>query len=208
MPRIDSAVVELPSSTSNPKILVSPMRVIGKDSAQTAFSQGVTESMITTLSKYIGISVLSNSASLHAENTNMKPTQIRYDWGVDFIISGSTQLMGQNARINLELTDLNSQEVVWSKKKDFTKNDIFRVQDEVSEVILGELLINAVQRNSSNAMKWTEALDSMENYTQLLNFRLEWWKWIPESYLQGQKILDQLVMNMNKGQSLPYALQA
>ena len=65
-----------------------------------------------------------------------------------------------------------------------------------------------MQGNSSNAMKWTEAFDSMENYTQLLNFRLEWRKWFPESYLKGQKILDQLVMNMNKGQSLPYALQA
>ena len=116
--------------------------------------------------------------------------------------------MRQNARINLELTDLNSQEVVWSKKKDFTKNDIFRVQDEVSEVILGELLINAVQGNSSNAMKWTEAFDSMEDHTQLLNFRLEWRKWTPESHFKGQKILDQLVMNMNKSQSLPYALQA
>ena len=57
-------------------------------------------------------------------------------------------------------------------------------------------------------MKWTEAFDSMEDYTQLLNFRLEWRKWTPESHFKGQKILDQLVMNMNKGQSLPYALQA
>ena len=65
-----------------------------------------------------------------------------------------------------------------------------------------------MQGNSSNAIKWKEAFDSVEDYTQLLNFRLEWWKWTPESYLKGQKILDKLVMNMNKGQSLPYDLQA
>ena len=54
------------------------------------------------------------------------------NFGVNYIIKGSMQVMDKNARLNLEITDVNSSEIVLSQKEDFNLDDIFAVQDEIS----------------------------------------------------------------------------
>ena len=68
--------------------------------------------MISTLNGYSAITVLSSDTSYHAQKENMNDQSLADNYGVNYIIRGSMQVMGQNARLNLEITDIESSEIV------------------------------------------------------------------------------------------------
>ena len=92
--------------TSKPVILVTPIKAFGLSEDQQGFARGITESMISTFSRYTGIRVLSSSTSFHVSEKNMTDEEILDEYGVNFVIRGSMQVMGNNARLNVEVTDL------------------------------------------------------------------------------------------------------
>ena len=98
--------------TSKPVIMVAPIKATGLSEDQQGFARGITESMISTFSRYTGIRVLSSSTSFHVSEKNMTDEEILDEYGVNFVIRGSMQVMGNNARLNVEVTDLKIGEVV------------------------------------------------------------------------------------------------
>ena len=125
--------------TSKPVILVTPVKTSGLSEDQQGFARGITESMISTFSRYTGIRVLSSSTSFHVSDNNITDKEIREEYGVNFVIRGSMQVMGNNARLNVEVTDLKIGEVVKTEKRDFELSTIFKVQDEISDKVLGSI---------------------------------------------------------------------
>ena len=73
------------------------------------------------------------------------------------------QVMGNNARLNLEITDLDASKVSVSKKKDFKLDDIFKVQDELSNEILTTLQIS-LGVGSVQGSNWTKDYNSMKDF--------------------------------------------
>ena len=117
--------------TSVPTILVAPINATGLSENQKGFANGMTESMVSTLASFKGVRVLSSNTSYHSKNRNMTDQSIKDEYGVNFIIRGSMQVIGNNARLNLQISDLESAGISFSKKKDFNLIDIFNVQDEL-----------------------------------------------------------------------------
>ena len=114
--------------TSKPIILVSPIKASGLSEDQQGFARGITESMIGTFSSYKGLTVLSSGTSFHTVDANMTDEGIRDQYNVKFMVRGSMQVMGQNARLNLEITDLTLAEVVQTIKSDF---DFFHIPKNI-----------------------------------------------------------------------------
>ena len=121
----------------------------------------------------------------------MLDNSIREDYGVDYLIRGSMQVMGNNARLNLEITDLKAAKVTLSKKKDFNMEDIFKVQDDLGNEILSALSIDfGVGRAQGN--NWAKRWRSMDDFTKFLNWRNEWRKTTKKGYLNSLRILEEL----------------
>ncbi len=178
-------------TSSKPTLLIMPIETYGLSDDQKGFARGITESMISTLSSYQAIKVLSSSTSFHAQKTEMLDSSIREDYGVDYLIRGSMQVMGNNARLNLEITDLKVAKVTLSKKKDFNMEDIFKVQDELGNEILSALSIDfGVGR--AQGKYWAKRWRSMEDFTKFLNWRNEWRKTTKKGYLNSLRILEEL----------------
>ncbi|MDC3017893.1 adenylate/guanylate cyclase domain-containing protein, partial [Paracoccaceae bacterium] len=178
-------------ASSKPVILVMPIKSSGLSENQKGFANGVTESMIATLSGYQAIKVLSSSTSFHAEKTNMINATIKDEFGVNYIIRGSMQVMGNNARLNLEITDLDASKVSVSKKKDFKLDDIFEVQDELSNEILTTLQIN-LGVGSVQGSNWTKDYNSMKDFNLFLNWRQEWRKFTKSGYINSLRMFEEL----------------
>ncbi len=178
-------------SSSNPILLIMPIETSGLSDDQKGFARGITESMISTLSSYQAIKVLSSSTSFHAQKTEMLDNAIRDDYGVDYLIRGSMQVMGNNARLNLEITDLKASKVTLSKKKDFKMEDIFKVQDELGNEILADLSID-LGVGSAQGSDWAKQWRSMEDFTKSLNWRNEWRKFTKKGYSNSLRILEEL----------------
>ena len=192
--------------TSKPVIMVAPIKATGLSEDQKGFARGITESMISTFGSYNGLRVLSSSTSYHSEKTNMTDQAIRNEYGVNFIIRGSMQVMGKNARLNLEISDLKIGEIVEAKKRDFILDDIFKVQDELSDEILEILQIDL--ESGSHQKMWVSRFDSMQDFTKFLNWIRLFRTYDPKNHQKAQEILDDLRRQYDKEHTTMYVLES
>ncbi len=187
--RIEQTLDEKKVTRDNlPIILVKPFKNLGGD--DTSVSNALTESLISSLSRYKGISVLTSSTSFHILKTNMTDNEIAEKFRVKHAIQGSVQSFGKNTRLTVELNDLSKSKVVWSDKVDFLLDDIFKVQDEIGNKILGQLQITAV--GGQEEKKWMSEFETFEQYLLFLNYETEWSKWSKEGYDKTLVILEKL----------------
>ena len=178
-------------NSSKPILLIMPIETSGLTADQKGFVRGITESLISTLSSYQAIKVLSSSTSFYAQKTEMLDDSIRANYGVDYLIRGSMQVMGNNARLNLQISDLAKSKISISKKKDFNLDNIFFVQDELSSEILGDLSID-LGVGISQGSNWSKDFNSIENFILFLNWREEYRKFNKNSYGNALKIFEDL----------------
>ena len=178
-----------------PIILVKPLKNIGGD--DTSISNAITESMISSLSRYKGITVLSSSTSFGILKKQLLDEEIKENFNVSYIFQGSIQSFGENSRLIIELNDLSKNKVVWSDKIDFKLDDIFKIQDEIGNKVLGELQINAVMGQYAKKLK--SEFDTFDQYLLYTNFHSLWNKFTRENFENMIEIRDKLIsLNTDK----------
>ena len=182
--------------SSIPIVLIYPIADVSVDSSQVKLGPAVTESMIASLSRFLGISVLSGSTSFSAEDDNLDDKQIRKSFQADYVVRGSIQTVGKQSRITVSLSDLAQDKVVWSNKLDFSMEEIFSVQDNISNGILSHLQINAV--TGTRAKTWAAEWGNLDRVTRALNWRNEWRKFTPEGYNNAVEITNDLAHEMGE----------
>ena len=118
---------------SLPVIIIEPFSTISTE--DNSISNALTESLVTSLSQYNGVNVLSSSTSFYALNKSMTTEQIKNQFNADYMVAGSAQSFGEMNRITIELNDLRKNSVIWSNKFDFELNNIFVIQDKTGNEI-------------------------------------------------------------------------
>ena len=200
-----AAVEEMGSSV--PSILVMPLKATGLSEDQKSFANGLTESMISVLSSSIAIRVLSMNTSFHAEKLGMSDESIAEEYKVNFLVRGSMQVMKNNARLNLQIVDLNKKEVVITKKRDFELSNIFSVQDEVSNSILEDMQID-LGVGSQQGKAWASTFKSLEDFSDFLEWRNELRKYSIEGYNNAERILSELKSRYEPDEGFMNGLEA
>ena len=200
-----AAVEEMGSSV--PSILVMPLKATGLSEDQKSFANGLTESMISALSSYKAIRVLSSNTSFHAEKLGMTDESIAEEYKVNFLVRGSMQVMGNNGRLNLQIVDLNKREVVVTKKRDFELSDIFSVQDEMSNSILEDMQID-LGVGSQQGKAWASYYKSLEDFSDFLEWRNELRKYSIEGYNNADRILSELKSRYEPDEGFMNGLEA
>ena len=200
-----AAVEEMGSSV--PSILVMPLKATGLSEDQKSFANGLTESMVSVLSSYKAIRVLSSNTSFHAEKLGMSDESIAEEYKVNFLVRGSMQVMKNNARLNLQIVDLNKKEVVITKKRDFELSNIFSVQDEVSNSILEDMQID-LGVGSQQGKAWASTFKSLEDFSDFLEWRNELRKYSIEGYNNADRILSELKSRYEPDEGFMNGLEA
>ena len=200
-----AAVEEMGSSV--PSILIMPLKATGLSEDQKSFANGLTESMISALSSYKAIRVLSSNTSFHAEKLGMTDESIAEEYKVNFLVRGSMQVMENNGRLNLQIVDLNKKEVVVTKKRDFELSDIFSVQDEMSNSILEDMQID-LGVGSQQGKAWASYYKSLEDFSDFLEWRNELRKYSVEGYNNADRILSELKSRYEPDEGFMNGLEA
>ncbi len=193
-------------TSSKPKILVLPIKALGASEEQKGLVKGITESMISTLAQYNGLIVLTSGTSFYADENNVSESVIKNEYGVDYLIRGTLQLLGENARINLQISDLNKSVVSMSKKKDFKFSELFEAQDQLSNEILNELQINF--GIGAGMGSWANNYRNIEEFTQFLNWRNEWRKFTKTSYLKSNAMLSNIKETLEPDNSFLHMMES
>ena len=140
-----SAPVGSPAPPHKPSIAVLPFANMSGDAEQEYFTDGMTEDLITDLSKVSGLFVIARNSSFAYKGRSAKVQEIGHDLGVRFVLEGSIRKAGNRVRITAQLIDAGSGGHLWAERFDRDLTDIFATQDEVVEKIVRALAVTLTQ---------------------------------------------------------------
>jgi non-specific serine/threonine protein kinase len=129
------------------------------------FRDGVTEDIITELSKIKGLNTFSRPTVLAFRDKPVTPAQIGQQLGAAYVLTGSLRRAGARLRINAQLVDTRTDFPLWSERYDREMRDVFEVQDEIARKIAEALRITlSPQEQAAIAAKPTENLQAYDLY--------------------------------------------
>ena len=128
-----------------PSVAVLPFANLSGDPAQEYFSDGVTEDLITGLSKVSGLFVIARNSAFTYKGKAVKVGDVGRDLGVRYVLEGGVQRAGSRVRITAQLVDATTGYHVWAERYDREIRDIFALQDEVTREIVRALAVKLAE---------------------------------------------------------------
>lgn len=130
-----------PQIPSRPSIAVLPFDNMSGDPEQGYFADGITEDIITDLSKVSGLFVIARNSSFAYKGKSADIRQVSRDLGVRYVLEGSVRRAANRIRINAQMIDGTTGGHLWAERYDRGIEDIFEVQDEVTRTIVTALKV-------------------------------------------------------------------
>ena len=137
-PRAEGVANE-PGSTMKPSLVVLPFANMSGDPEQEFFVDGLTEDIITELSRFRELLVISRNSAFVHKGKAVKVQDIAREFGVHYVVEGSVRKSGDRVRVTVQLIDAETDRHIWAERYDRKIEDIFAIQDEVSSAIVGTL---------------------------------------------------------------------
>jgi len=148
-----------------PSIAVLPFNNMSGDPEQEYFSDGMTEDIITDLSKVSGLFVVTRHTAFNYKNKPLKIQQLGQDLGVGHVLEGSVRKAGARVRVTGQLIDCKGGGHVWAERFDRDLTDIFAIQDEITHAIVEPLKVKLLpQEKKSIGQVPTDNLDAYNYY--------------------------------------------
>ena len=171
-PREEPALVEdmvfpLPDK---PSVAVLPFANLSDDPSQDYFADGMTEDLITDLSKISGLFVIARNSSFVYKGRQVRVRQVAEDLGVRYVLEGSVRRIGDQVRINTQLVDATTGGHVWAERYDRKLDNIFAVQDAILERVVQALELQLTDREQEDRDKGPKTT-SLEAYDLVLKAR-------------------------------------
>ena len=152
-----------------PTIAVLPFNNMSGDPEQEYFSDGITEDIITDLSKVSGLFVVARNTAFTYKGKPVKVQQVAQELGVTFVLEGSVRKAGSRVRVTGQLINGTDGGHVWAERYDRDLTDIFAIQDEITHAIVEELKVKLLPQEKKSISQ--TQTDSVEAYTYYLRGR-------------------------------------
>jgi len=154
------------SLTEKPSIAVLPFKNLGGDPEQEYFSDGITNDIITDLSKFRELSVIASNTVFTYKGNPVKVKDVSRDLGVRYVLEGSVQKIGGRLRINSQLIDANTGHHLWAERYDKDLRDLFKLQNEIVQTIVSKMAIQIEETERARVMR--KSTDNLRAYDYLL----------------------------------------
>src|SRR6266567_4370104 len=122
-----------------PSIAVLPFQNMSADPAQDYFSDGISEDIITELSRFRSLFVVARNSSFSLRGNVVNVTEVGRQLGVRYVVEGSVRKAGKRVRVTIQLLDAASGNHLWGERYDRELEDIFIVQDEITRTVVSTL---------------------------------------------------------------------
>jgi len=149
---------------NKPSIAVLPFENMSGDPEQQYFSDGITEQIITSISKVPYILVIARQSSFAFRDKQLTVQEIAKKLGVRYILEGSLQRSSERIRINAQLIDATSGNHIWAENYDRILNDIFAVQDDICKNIMVALQVKLTMGETARITADTVSIRAYEKY--------------------------------------------
>ena len=174
-----------------PSIAVLPFINMSGDAEQEFFSDGLTEDIITELSRFRELLVISRNAVFVHKGKPVKAQQIAREFGVDYVVEGSVRKAADRVRVTVQLIDGETETHIWAERYDRKLEDIFAIQDEVTSAIVATLFGRVEAARHDRVQR--RPTENMAAYEYLLTGKvLHHWS-NPEANAEALRMLNRAV---------------
>jgi TolB-like protein/Flp pilus assembly protein TadD len=184
-----------------PSIAVLPFTNISSDAEQEYFADGLTEDLITDISKLAGLTVIARNSSFTFKGRQVDVKEAARTLGVRNILEGSVRKMGTRVRINAQLIDGISGSHIWAERYDGDLADIFDLQDEIRDKIVAALEVNLTQQDSDRSKH--RATVNIAAYDLFLRGGTKFFTMSPDGFVEAEQLLRQAI-ETDGNSALPY----
>jgi TolB-like protein/cytochrome c-type biogenesis protein CcmH/NrfG len=149
-----------------PSIAVLPFNNLSGDPEQEYFSDGLTEEIISTLSKVPKLFVIARNSTFTYKGKPVKVQQVAEELGVRYVLEGSVRKAGDKIRITAQLIDALSGHHLWAEQYDRNLSDIFAVQDDLTKEIITAMQVKLTEGEQARA--FARGTNNLEAYLKCL----------------------------------------
>jgi TolB-like protein/cytochrome c-type biogenesis protein CcmH/NrfG len=198
LPKSPRAALPLPD---RPAIAVLPFTNMTDDPTQDYFSEGISEDIITALSKLRWFFVIARNSSFIYKGKAVHLQQIGEQLGVGYVVEGSVRKVGERVRITAQLNDVATGSHIWAERYDRDLADVFAVQDEITEAIVAAIEPQLYAAESFRARR--KPPDSMDAWDLVMRALSHYWRVTRQDNVVAQALLEKAVaLDPNYGQAL------
>jgi TolB-like protein/cytochrome c-type biogenesis protein CcmH/NrfG len=190
----------LPPS-DRPAIAVLPFINMSGDPEQEYFSDGITEDIITGLSKLRWFFVIARNSSFIYKGIAVHMKQVAEELGVGYVVEGSVRKSGDRVRITVQLNDAATGSHIWAERYDRGLADVFAVQDEITEAIVAAIEPQLYASESFRARR--KPPDNMDAWDLVMRALSHYWRVTRQDNVVAQALLEKAIaIDPNYGQAL------
>lgn len=193
---------ELPLSLpEKPAIAVLPFINLSGDPEQEYFSDGITEDIITALSKLRWFFVIARNSSFIYKSKSVHLKQVAVELGVGYVVQGSVRKAGDRLRITVQLNDVATGGHIWAERYDRAVADVFAVQDEITEAIVAAIEPQLYAAENFHARRKTP--ENMDAWDLVMRGLSHFWRVTRQDNMVAQALLEKAIsIDTNYGQAL------
>jgi TolB-like protein len=184
-----------------PAIAVLPFTNMSGDPEQAYFSDGISEDIITALSKLRWFFVIARNSTFIYKGTAVPMKQVAADLGVGYVVEGSVRKSGDRVRITAQLNDVTTGSHLWAERYDRDLADVFAVQDEITEAIVAAIEPQVYAAESFRARR--KPPNSLDAWDLVMRALSHFWRVTREDNLVTQALLEKATaIDPHYGQAL------
>ena len=190
MPRTAGVGNSLPLP-DKPSIAVLPFTNMSGDPEQEYFSDGITEDIITELSRFRELSVIARNSTFYYKGQSPKVQEVGRELGARYVIEGSVRKAGNRVRVTAQLIDVANGDHLWAERYDRDLEDIFAVQDEVTRTVVSTVAgrIDAVGHQRATRM----SPDGLKAYDLFLRAKALVVRFTSKDNAEARDLLDRAI---------------
>ena len=190
----------LPPS-DRPAIAVLPFVNMSGDPEQEYFSDGISEDIITALSKLRWFFVIARNSSFIYKGKSVHLKQVADELGVRYVVEGSVRKSGDRVRITAQLNDVGTGSHIWAERYDRSIADVFAVQDEITEAIVAAIEPQLYAAEDFRARR--KPPDSMDAWDLVMRALSHYWRVTRQDNIVAQALLEKAIaIDPHYGQAL------
>ena len=189
------------SLPDKPSIAVLPFQNMSGDPEQEYFSDGISEDIITALSKLRWFFVIARNSSFTYKGRAVHMKQVAEELGVGYVLEGSVRKGGDRVRITAQLNDVTTGSHIWAERYDRDLADVFAVQDEITEAIVAAIEPQLYAAENFRAQR--KPPDSMGAWDLVMRALSHFWRVTRQDNVVAQALLEKATaIDPNYGQAL------
>jgi len=179
-----------PAFSGQPSIAVLPFQTLSEDSGQDYFSDGVTNDIITDLSRFSNILVIAANSVFVYKGKAVNVKEVGRELGVRYVLEGSIQKAGENVRVNAQLIDATTDRHLWAERYDVVLDDVFKVQDEITSTVVSSLKVILTEHEQGlESMRYTGVIEAYDLFLRGRTYL----KGTKRAHLQARKLFDKAI---------------